>query len=181
MEKKVRENDKLYVYNLDKEDGSSSLNIYEFGESGDVKGELYFVEYQDYGFKAYDFDNWEIEEKEFIFTIDDLIYLPLKHMLKGDESLVIEDDFTREDNIRYVEIINGDIITVRFVDKKDDLIDRLSINIKNIMYDGRSKIDQRGLDTKDRIWRFYQELYQEFSKDYHQITIEEHLLKKENG
>ena len=72
-----------------------------------------------------------------------------------------------------------DKINLAFINDLEDadIIDRFSVFIKNIGPDGRSKIDSFYKDTKERLYFFFKEVYERVSEEYHQITIEEYLLK----
>ena len=44
------------------------------------------------------------------------------------------------------------------------MIDKFIITIINIMRDGRSKIDREGLDTKERLVKFFRDIESELLK-----------------
>ena len=138
----------------------------------------------DYGLNA-ELDDASIEEIEetkkisFEFNIDHPLYLPLLHLCQGD--LIIEDDDTRLHN-KYLRIYRKDNkVYMDFVNEKNDadVINKFRIFIKNIKYDGRSKIDQQQLDTKDRLAFFFAEASNNILNEYHQMTLEEYLLEKQ--
>ena len=143
----------------------------------------------DYTFTAYDFNDDHVHDREiaFRFDINHPYYMPLLHLLSGDDELVIDDDNTREDMLKYLKISkeNDDII-LTFVNNKEDMereivAEKYYVFIKNIMFDGRSKLDRVDFDNnvKKRLFRFFCELDEVFAYDYHQITIEEYMLRKE--
>ena len=52
------------------------------------------------------------------------------------------------------------------------------IFIKNVGFDLRSKIDCFKLDTKERLYKFFEDARTTLLEDYHQITIDEYLLTR---
>lgn len=75
-----------------------------------------------------------------------------------------------------------DKIYISFINNKDksDLIDKYHIFIKNIAPDGRSKIDHNYQDTKIRLNEFFREVEEVIKNEYHQMTVEEYLIKNNN-
>ena len=74
------------------------------------------------------------------------------------------------------------IIKIEFINNLEDehqVFERFSIFIKNIFFDLRSKIDVDGKDIKERLYFFFEEVYSLFDEEYHQMSIEEYLLKKD--
>ena len=70
------------------------------------------------------------------------------------------------------------MITIHFINhipKIDDSPLPFNYVIINTMHDGRSKLDSRGTDIKDRLRIFFKEVIQLFTEEYHQITIEEYV------
>ena len=112
------------------------------------------------------------------------LFFPLFHLLDHDNELLIDDDDTREDNIKYMLIYKSeDKIYIDFVNNlKDEAhinsVEKFHVFIKNITFDGRSKIDKDNKDTKKRLFTFFNEVNPLLTNDYHQISIEEYILTK---
>ena len=142
----------------------------------------------DYTFTTYNFNNEDLHDREISFTFDinHPYYMPFLHLLNGDDELIIDDDDTREDMLKYMKIAKeNDIITLSFVNNKEDMLhdtvsDKYRVFIKSITRDGSSKLD-RDLDNdvKKRLSKFFRELDGVFASEYHQVTIEEYMLRKE--
>lgn len=162
-----------------------STNIREyFFENGMIQKSFTLNRWHDYGLNA-DLDEASIEELEettkisFEFDTNHPLYIPLLHLCQGD--LTIEDDDTRLHN-KYLRIYRKDNKAyMDFVNEEEnsDVLNKFSIFIKNIMYDGRSKIDREGKDTKDRLLFFFNEAANNILNEYHQMTLEEYLIQKE--
>lgn len=155
-----------------------------FIENGKLIKNYKLSRWDDYGFSGWiskDIaDNENINLLSYDFEIDHPLYLPLLHLLQGDEQLIIDDDNTAEFNKKYMLISKEkDKIALTFINDLENagFINRFYVFIKNIGVDGRSKIDRQYKDTKERLYFFYQETYARFKEEYHQITIEEYLLK----
>ncbi len=115
------------------------------------------------------------------FTIDkdNVLYMPLFHLLNYDKELIIDDDDTKDNYAKYVVIKNvkGDIV-VNFINVIDEYdFNKFNIFIKNIGFDLRSKIDCDSKDTKDRLNNLFNELMCLKNEANHQVTIEEYLIK----
>lgn len=119
----------------------------------------------DFLMEAWTFDEVEsLDQVEFLFDDKDLLYRPLLNLLGIDDNLIIDDDLTREDNKKIVVISkenNRVKITFENKLKEDLLIQKFDICVINILEskDGRSKIDQKGYDTKYRLKKFFEEIY----------------------
>lgn len=146
-------------------------------------------------FKAeFDFliDAWTLDESEsldkveFILEDKDPLYKPLLNLLGPDKKLIIDDDLTREDNKKFVVISKHDNkIKITFENKlgKNSLIQRFNVCIINILEskDGRSKVDQKGYDTKYRVKKFFDEVCNKFLYEIPEITenTRQKLYKKD--
>ena len=143
---------------------------------------IQFCKWEDYCFKSWYalcYEDYKLVKNEsHNFDKDHPLYLPLMHLLNGKKELIIDDDETQELNKKYMRILFDDgIININFINKfnNDDSMNKFSIFIKNVNFDLRSKIDCQKLDTKERLYFFFEELYTLFD-EYHQTTIEEYLL-----
>jgi len=160
---------------------TTSFNEF-FLRNGIIEKNYSFHQYYDYNFNVFLSNKIDDDHITFEYDIDHPLYFAFLHLLSGDDSLLIEDDDTREYNKKYLVITkNDDKILLTFVNKKDEKImwEKFNVFIKNTMYDLRSKIDVQELDTKNRLSNFFNEVRDELSHDYHQISIEEYVLKKE--
>ncbi|MCR4581684.1 MAG: hypothetical protein K5666_04145, partial [Bacilli bacterium] len=58
----------------------------------------------------------ELKEVTFDFDLDHPLYIPFLHLLRGDKELIIDDDDTYEDKMKYMVIRNeGDVIKLSFI------------------------------------------------------------------
>ena len=142
-----------------------------------------FCRWDDYSFKSW----YDINYEEYIVLNSELhtfekshpLYLPLLHLLNGEKELIIDDDEISEVNKKYMRIYtNKDKINIDFINKLENnhALDKFSIFIKNISFDLRSKIDCLEKDTKERLYFFFQEVYEKIIEENHQISIEEYLI-----
>ena len=166
------------------EDNNGYMHTYTinegFLESNDLNKSYSLSMYDDYCFSAFTLDN-TINRISFSFDIDHPLYIPLLHLLNGDKEVIIDDDNTNELNKKYLKVyIENNIIYLDFVNElhNDEYLEMFNVFVKNITYDLRSKIDSYGLDTKDRLNIFFREAIKRINEEYHQITIEEYMLKK---
>ena len=82
------------------------------------------------------------------------LYIPLSKFLGNNPRITIDDDLTRPEVMKFAQIsrTNGSIfITIENQLKHNTIVDKYNICVINMMYDGRSKIDQHNYDTKARI------------------------------
>lgn len=155
-----------------------------FIENGKLIKQYRLSRWDDYGFSGWINTNTDsisnVNSLSYDFEIGHPLYIPLFHLLRDDEQLIIDDDETSEINKKYILISKlKDKINLTFINglEKTDAINKFYIFIKNIGPDGRSKIDCSYKDTKERLYLFFQEAYTQFNEEVHQITIEEYLLK----
>ena len=153
-----------------------------FLENGEVLKTYTLSQWDDYGLNGWILDDKGVNKISFEFDMNHPLYFPLFHLLNYDEELLIDDDDTREYNKKYMLIHKTeDKIYIDFIDEIEDriyLTERFHVFIKNILNDGRSKIDCNYKDTKKRLSTFFKEAHEVLTKDYHQISIEECLLEK---
>lgn len=151
-----------------------------------LERELSFKKDKDYSFTAFDCYEGHKGNEDILFEYDikHPFYIPLLHLLNGDKELIINDDHTNLDNAKYMKISNKDgvinILIHNDYAKQQSATARFRIFIKNIRYYGRSKLDRDNTDVKDRLSIFFNELESVILEEYHQITIEEYMLEKEN-
>jgi len=96
------------------------------------------------------------------------LYIPLIHLLNGDDELIIDDDDTHELNENYMRIYrDNENINIDFIYCGEDELafNKFTVFVKNIGYDLRSKIDCQKKDTKDRLHYFFGEVYEKFMEE----------------
>lgn len=176
--------DRILLYNIELGNECSTYSIKEgYIKNGDVVKSFSLTMRDDYNFIGSINDNDDVDKIYFEFDIDHPLFLPLFHLLNYDESLIIDDDDSTQDNIKYLEIYYKDAkIYMNFIDKtKEKSIDSFQVFIKNIDKDGRSKIERDEKDTKRRLLLFFDEVNDILVNNEKQITMEEYLLKKSKG
>lgn len=180
---RIKKGNIVYDYCLDA-NHSTNLRLYWMNENGDdFEKELNFYKSSDYMFWGNkNNDITSTEQIQFEIEKDNLIYQPLKDFLRDEKQIIIDDDSTREENKRFMEIQDkSQQIVISLLDNREQAnsfdIYKLNVFIKNILYDGRSKIDRNGLDTKDRLAQFFYEINREFSKQIKYNSYEYSLMK----
>ena len=187
LERKIKINDnRILIYTITPGYSKPTYTIMEgFIEDDNIIKTYSLSQWDDYGFNGWSNNDENTDKLSFIFDISHPLYVPLFHLLNYDNELLIDDDSTKENKKNYILIHRKeDKIYLDFIDKREyrpHLTERLQVFVKNIVADGRSKIDQDYKDTKKRLMVFFNEVYKEIIDEYHQISIEEYLLKnKEN-
>lgn len=138
----------------------------------------------DYGFSAYSDNFAEVDELLFEIKPDNPLYYPFLIFLKGDNVVSFSSDFRKMefDDISYIEVKNENgIIILKFVNKipeEQNKIEKFDYEIKNIMFDLRSKLDSNNTDYKDRLHKFFLSAMSILKEEYHQISIDEYLYIK---
>lgn len=151
MEKEVIEYGKKRVITIDRG--------YSYQESvKDTNGDDYveffsMVKESDYSF--YYFNGTMVEKTgEFKIEADSIFINPFLSLLGDDLSFEVEDDYTERSVVFRKAEDGGVIINVNLLPGETDG----SIELKNIMFDTRSKADSFGTDTKSRLSNFFDEL-----------------------
>ena len=164
-------------------DGYTEYQVITDIDNTDEPKNIKFCRWDDYCFRSWqhaEFDEYmkkKVQSHE--FTKENPLYIPLLNLLNGEPELIIDDDDTPGINQNYMRIyLDGEIIKIDFYHLSDrvEKFDKFSVFIKNICPDIRSKIDCNDLDTKERLYFFFQDLYYYFTEEYHQMTLEEWLL-----
>ena len=171
---------------VSKDPVSYDMRITEgFKEEGRLVRTYELFQGDDYIFNIWSEDDYEnFNTVSFKFDINHPLYMPLFHLLNYDRELVIEDDETREDCQKYMVIyIRDEYIFVDFNNFIEYTFsptseEKFRVFVKNILHDGRSKIDRDYKDTKYRLYRFFSEVYSRVMKENRQISIEEYMLLK---
>ena len=177
MEKIIRINNERIL----KIQNNNKFTISEyFIKNGDLEKSYTLLQWDDYFLNAFSVQDKNAENVSFDFDINHPLYFPLRHMLKDDESLIIYDDDAIDDEKKHLELsINDNIINLNFVNKLDNNLElnKFRVFVKND--DLSNEIEEENLDTKDRVVDFFKETRDDLSHNYHQISIEEYVLKKE--
>ena len=178
MEKSIdiSNNRKLVYYNIP----GSTIDYNQISEGIIINNEVIksylLCKWDDYSFIGY--NSKDKSHVEFEFDEEHLLYFPLLHFLDEDDEIIIDDDNCSLFNKRILKIYKDyDLIKMEFIDKTDSVFDNVHVFIKNICYDGRSKMDYFGLDTKERLNNFFDEAIDVILEDNHQITLEEYTKK----
>ena len=155
-----------------------------FIEDGELVRDYTLFQSDDYVFNIWSCDNYEnFNTVSFKFDINHPLYMSLFHLLNYDDELIIDDDETKDDNHKFMVVYRRDeYIFVDFnnyvkYDFSPTSEEKFRVFIKNIRFDGRSKIDRDYKDTKYRLYKFFSEVYSKIVKDNKQISIEEYLLR----
>lgn len=103
-------------------------------------------------------------ELEIIIDKNNLIYEPLQRFLGNDESITIEDDMTPRKHGKKVIFERNEDNNILIIFKYLELetLNAYGINIKNILFDLRSKLDQDGTDIKSRLHTLFSDFYNVF-------------------
>ena len=182
IEKRIKiNNNRTLIYNITKDSFITTYTIKEiFLENNKLKKIYTLSMWDDYNFNSYVDSDDTNDIVSYEFDKDHPLFLALFHLLNYDEELLIDDDSTMEDDKKYMLIKRiKDKIYILFVNKlgnNEFLSKEFNVFIKNILYDGRSKIDSKSKDTKIRLNDFFNEVYEDIINEYHQISIEEYLL-----
>ncbi len=184
IEKRVQIDDnRILFYNVSKAYAGYSYRINEgYIEDGYVTKTCVLSQWDDYGLNGWLANDEGVDRVSFEYDINHPLYMPLFHLLNYDEELIIDDDDSAKDYERYLVVKRKDNkMIIEFVDASDRsnpmiFSDKFHVFIKNIVFDGRSKIDQDGKDTKLRLLEFFKEAHEAIMNDCHQIGIEEYLL-----
>ena len=153
-----------------------------FLQNGELKKGYSLSQWDDYGLNAWIEDDNESDIISFEFDVSHPLYIPFFHLLNYDEQLIIEDDGIKEYGKKYLHIYRNDNkMLIDFIDKINnnymDWGERFHVFIKNIVFDGRSKIDCDKKDTKIRLHNFFKEINQILTKDCRQISLEDYYME----
>ena len=145
-----------------------------------VKG-FTLCQWDDYAFDVY-IDNFDFskESVKFIIDVNDPLFYSFHKLLEGLDELVIDSD-EYEENMKmlFIRRINDFDIELEFRSRESKkVLEKYTVFIKNIGFDLRSKIDCYGLDTKKRLFEFFENAKNALLDDVHQITIDEYILMR---
>ena len=122
----------------------------------------------DFGFEAFTFSDEETDSVSFSIPQYDPLYKHLNVLLGTHSDLIIDDDMTAEEKQKYMKIQKQEqdiLVSFHNGSKDASITDKFIITIINIMRDGRSKIDREGLDTKERLVKFFRGVEKELLFD----------------
>ena len=183
LEKRIQINDnRILIYTISDGYAKPTYTIMEgFIKNGDVIKTYSLSQWDDYGLNGWISNDEAAKKISFEFDMNHPLYFPLFHLLNYDDELLIDDDGTMENNKKYLLVHRENCkIYIDFINEltnSNNVGERFYVFIKNIVFDGRSKIDQYQKDTKRRLATFFNEMHNVLINDYHQISIEEWLLK----
>ena len=111
------------------------------------------------------YELFDLEKIDFDIEKENILYGPIKRFLGEDKEFILDDDATWEINNKVMKISeNEDNIKIEFINNRkgqeeQSKLDRYKIFIKNIIFDGRSKLDDK-LDnpTKERLRNLFLDL-----------------------
>lgn len=118
----------------------------------------------DFNFDVCTFSDDETDSVSFSVPAYDPLYKHLSSALGEKDELFIDDDLKNEEMRKYMRIKREEQgISINFHNdiKGEFPSSKFAITVINVMSDGRSKIDQAGLDTKDRLAKFFRRAAQE--------------------
>ena len=163
--KKILEDGNIIKLN---NDGRSVIIDKGYIENGEPSKVLTMFMGDDFGFEAYTFSDDETDSVNFPIPQYDSLYKHLKILLGAHNDLIIDDDMTAEEKQKYMKIQKQEqdiLVSFHNGSKDASITDKFVITIINIMRDGRSKIDREGLDTKERLVKFFRGVEKELLFD----------------
>lgn len=163
MEKKLNINDNRVLYYVSS-DESDAIQIRDITTNrGYINNNYSFKKDKNYEINAYTINN-NITELMFEINSEHPLYQPFINLLGDKDIMIIDDDNTKENNKKYlmIKLINNNIV-IQFVNnltnnKNKFSYERFNIFIKDVHYNLNSKIDKKGLDTKNRLELFFEEV-----------------------
>ncbi|MCH5166696.1 MAG: hypothetical protein J1F35_02270 [Erysipelotrichales bacterium] len=147
------------IYEYGKKRAISADRVYSYSEAIKGTDDENYIEFltltkgDDYSFYYF---NGTFEEKVGIFTIerDSVFIQPFSNLLKDDKTLKVLDDHS-DRFIQFSKNENGDIIiSIQLLPGEIDG----TIELKNVMYDIRSRADASGTNIKEKLSKFFDEL-----------------------
>lgn len=125
------------------------------GSDGDIEEFFTMVKESDYSF-YYMNGTDEVKDGKLTIEIDSAFYDAFNHLVGEDEEFKIDDDYSE----RYILMKrneSGEVeVIIHLLPGEYDA----SIELKNIMFDMRSRADAEGKDIKGRLSVFFDELMQ---------------------
>ncbi|MDD3453001.1 MAG: hypothetical protein PHN42_01820 [Bacilli bacterium] len=181
IDKIIEINENIKIRIIIKKSYCGYFSSYEMAEFKDKELErtVSFNQWDDYGFNAFclNCDMNIINKVDFKIDKNNLFYTPLKKFLGNEELIIIDDDDTREINKKTLQFLQAkDVIIISFDNQlgKNEM-EKFNIFVKNILTDYRSKIDDGNFDTKDRLYKLFEDLREVFCPE----TLKDYPLKSD--
>ncbi len=157
----------MYFFDENKDDILRTLDFCHGGLFGDFEIGLWDPNLEDNAINT-----------DVVIKSDNLLYESIRNLLKNQNSLLIDSDDVNSIKEKYLSIEQGnDCIIFKFNKKPDRYdIENFGVYIKNTRNDLRSKIDQDDLDTKHRLYKFFNEAFKvltNYNKDESKIKIKQ--------
>lgn len=153
----------------------------DYIENDQIVNGYTLCQWDDYAFDVFIGDSdFSKESVKFIIDMNDPLFFCFHKLLEGIKELVIDSD-EYEENIRmlFIRRTNENNIELEFRSNcPKKLSERYTVFIKNTGFDLRSKIDCYGLDTKQRLFDFFENAKDALIEENHQITIDEYILMR---
>lgn len=148
--------------NLDGYDSTFTINK-GYMENGELKKIITFK-------KSYNFliDGWMVSNDEtniltYEFEENDPLYDYLNNLIGEQETFVLDDDLTCEENKKFVSIKKENNKIVLSLLNNNYSIDKFNICVINTFQnDGRSKIDYNQSDVRERLNKFFDDIQNDF-------------------
>lgn len=110
-----------------------------------------------------DFD--ELSEFKVLIKNDNMLYQGFISFVGDDSQIIIQDDLGYSKFGKQVTIKkNDEDIELLFEYTERQTLDEFGIHVINVVYDGRSLVDQQGKDTKKRLYYLCEKLYESFNQ-----------------
>lgn len=162
-------------YMFTQDDELISITKY-FLNNNELEKTLLIQFYEDFFIDAYVVNEEQAANNCITFEIKEgePLYLPLSKFLGNNPRIIIDDDLTRPETMKFAQIYRNNssnssnssiFITIKNKLKNSTVIDKYNICVNNMMYDGDSKIDKYNYDTKVRIRALLKSACEEFVSD----------------
>ncbi len=138
-----------------------------FNEENKPEKRLQFSMWDDFQFEGApkEYDLFDLERMDFCIEKENILYEPIKRFLGEDKEFLLDDDATWGINNKIMKMTeNKDNIKIEFINngkgqEEQTKLDRYKIFIKNIIFDGRSKLDDiPDNSTKKRLRNLFLDL-----------------------
>lgn len=187
MEKEVKLLDSNTV-SLDIDDsycGHTFRITKRYFKNGEYSKDFCLSMWDDYGFDAWTNDIETLKNATSLsFDIPpyDPLYFCFLEFLGNLNEIVIDSDDVNELNKKTLTIRKKEDGEIELIYKctleNVSACDKFNIFIKNVGFDLRSKIDSFHLDTKERLYKFFENARFTLLEEYHQISIDEYMLTR---
>lgn len=173
-------NDIVYLYRNEPEATNVAIGYRDKNNNNNMRTRLDLYGGSDYSISGCKFTTISKLEKltnmSFNLKKDNLLYTPFKNFLKSDNEVIIDDDDLITELGKYVSVKDkGESIDIDIIINKEkihqynpnyyEMPDKnFQVFVKNNLPDLRSKIDQNGLDTKERLGILFKNMRNIFEK-----------------